>query len=232
MASFNPNNFSYSSLKKFENCPRQYAEVVVYRNFQDVFTSAKGDYGDRLHKYANDYVSGRCADNDANAAEFAFVRPVLETLSALPGNKYAEYKMAVKPNGKPTRWNDPDRWFQGIVDLLIVDDSKPTAFLLDYKTGDAKYADTDQLELMALLTFATFPHVQKVKGNLLFVLSEQMRPRVVNKDEQDRLWQKYRERDAKRQAAYHAKNFPARESGLCKKHCVVLSCEHNGRREV
>ena len=231
MASFNPNNFSYSSLKKFENCPRQYAEVVVYRNFQDVFTSAKGDYGDRLHKYANEFVSGRRAQGDADDVEFGFARPLFEVLSALPGTKYAEYKMAVTADGKPTRWNDPGRWFQGIVDLLIVSDH-PTAFLVDYKTGDAKYADTEQLELMALLTFAHFPHVKKVKGNLLFVLSEQMRPRVVLIGERERLWQKYRERDAKRQAAFHAKNFPPRESGLCKKYCVVLSCEHNGRRDV
>jgi hypothetical protein len=222
---FNPRAWSYSALKKFENCARQYSEIVVYRNYQDVFTSPKGDYGDRLHKAADAYVHhGGDIDND-----FKFLQPTLDVLRALPGQKLTEHKMAVLPSGAPTRWNDPDRWFQGIADLCIVSDA-PTAYCLDYKTGDVKYADTDQLELMAMLMFSHFPHVQKVKGRLLFVLSQQPRDRVVTREENDKLWQKWRERDARRVAAIEAKNFPPKESGLCKKHCIVTSCEHNGRR--
>lgn len=217
--------WSYSSLKQFEQCPRKYSEIVVYRNFQDVFTSPKGDYGDRLHKAADAYVhSGGELD-----AEFRFLQPTLDVLRAMPGQKLTEYKMAVKPDGTPTRWNDPERWFQGITDLLVVGD-KPTAYCLDYKTGDVKYADTDQLELMSMLIFAHFPHVTKIKGRLLFVLSQQPRDRNVNVSENGKLWEKWRERDAKRVASIMAKNFPPKESGLCKKHCIVTTCEHNGRK--
>lgn len=224
-APYNPNTISYSSLKKYENCPKQYAEVVVYRNFQDVFTSPKGDYGDRLHKAADAYVhNGGELDND-----FQFIKPTLDVLRNMAGDKLTEHKMAVKMDGTPTRWNDPERWFQGIVDLAIISDT-PVARLLDYKTGDVKYADTDQLEMMSLLIFAHFPHVKFVKGMLLFVLSEQVRKRNVDIKERERLWQKYKERDAKRVASFYADNWPAKESGLCKKHCVVVTCAHNGRR--
>jgi hypothetical protein len=225
MKPFNPRPFSFSSIKKFETCPRQYAEIVVYRNFQDVFTSAKGEYGDKLHKSADAYVQrGGEIDN-----EFQFLQPTLDALREIPGEKLTEHKMAVLPDGSPTRWNDPDRWFQGIADLCIVSD-KPTAYCLDYKTGDVKYADTDQLELMAMLMFAHYPHVTKVKGRLLFVLSQQPRDRTVLREENERLWQKWREKDARRVAAIAANNFPPKESGLCKKHCQILTCEHNGRR--
>lgn len=223
MAAFNPRPFSYSSLKQFETCARQYAEITVHRNFQNVFTSANGEFGDRAHKVAEVYVR----DGGELDAEFEFFRPALDTLRGLPGDKHTEHWMAVKHDGSPTFKNDPDRWFQGIADLLIVSDS-PIARVLDYKFGNVNYADTDQLELMSLLTFAHFPHVKYVKGRLLFVLSKQARDRNVDIKEKDRLIQKWREKDARRVAAIAANNFPAKESGLCKKHCPVTSCTHHG----
>lgn len=227
MAEFNPATWSFSALKQYEQCPRQYAEITVYRNYQNVFTSPKGDYGDRLHKAAEAYVNG----GGELDSEFIFIKPTLDILKNVSGEKLTEHKMAVRPDGTPTRWNDPQRWFQGIADLAIVSPDSPVARVLDYKTGDAKYADTDQLELMAMLIFAHYPHVKLVKGSLMFVLSQTMRARNVDISEKDRLWQKYRERDAKRRASIANDNFPMKESGLCRKHCVVLSCVHNGRKE-
>lgn len=225
MAAFNPNAFSYSSLKKYENCARQFAEIVVYRNFADVFTDPKGGYGERMHKAAEGYV-GHGGDLDA---EFEFLRPILDPLRNIAGTKYTEHKMGVNHAGEPVRWNDPDRWFQGIADLAIIGES-PVARVVDYKAGDSKYADTDQLELMSLLIFAKHPHVKMVKGALLFVLNGQIRKRNVDITERDRLWQKYRERHAKIVGSHAADNWPMKESGLCKRHCNVLSCAHNGKK--
>ena len=225
MAEFNPNAFSFSSLKKYENCPKQFAEIVVYRNFQDVFTSPKGDYGDRFHKAAEEYIK---TPVPVLEAEFAFAKPILDALAGIAGEKHTEAKMAITHDGEPVRWNSPDRWFQGIADLVII--GGKTARIVDYKAGDAKYADTDQLELMALLVFAHYPHIQKIKGALLFVLGGQVRKRDALRTEIPSLTQKYRERHAKIIASHTANNWPMKESGLCKRHCCVLSCPHNGRR--
>lgn len=218
-------SFSYSSLKQFETCPRQYGEITVHRNFKNVFTSPRGDYGDRLHKTAEAYIHyGGTID-----ADFEFLRPTLDVLKNSRGACFTEHKMAISHDGDALEWNSMGRWFQGIADIVIVSDS-PIAKILDFKTGDVRYADTDQLELMSLLVFAHYPHVKYVKGRLLFVLSQQMRDRNVDIKERERLMQKYRERDARRLAAIEANNFPAKESGLCRKHCVVLTCPHNGRK--
>jgi hypothetical protein len=226
MAAYNPNAFSFSALKKYENCPKQFAEVTVYRNYQDVFTSPKGDYGDRFHKAAEEYIK---TPAPVLEAEFNFARPMLDALLAIDGEKITEFKMGITHDGEPVKWNHPDRWFQGIADLVIVGD-KPVARVVDYKAGDAKYADTDQLELMALLVLAHYPHVEKVKGALLFVLGGQVRKRDVLRTEKEALTQKYRERHAKIIASHAASNWPMKESGLCKKHCIVTSCNHNGRK--
>lgn len=224
---YNPQAFSFSALKSYENCPRKFSEVNVYRNYADVFTSPKGDYGDRFHKAAESYI--KSVASAVLPDEFAFAKPLLDTLARLPGEKLTEYKMGITHDGTPVRWNSPDRWFQGIADLVIVGDS-PTARCVDYKAGDVKYADTDQLELMSLLLFAQYPHVQKVKGALLFVLGGHLRKRDVTREEAPAITQKYRERHARIIASHAANNWPAKESGLCKKHCAVTSCPHNGRR--
>jgi hypothetical protein len=223
--SFNPAHWSYSALKKYENCPRQYSEIVVRRNYKDEFTSPTGATGDRFHKSAESYIMyGGELDN-----EFKALEPVLNVIRGMNGTKYPEWKAGVAPDGAPLGWNDPRRWFQGVADLVVIGDS-PVARLADYKTGQSKYADTDQLELMSLLIFAHFPQIKLVKGQLIFVLEGRMIPRVVDVKDKDRIWQKYREKDAKRVASFNSDNWPARSSGLCKKHCAVLSCEHNGRK--
>lgn len=225
MAAFNPNAWSYSALKKYENCPRQYSEIVVFRNYKDVFSSPKGDVGDRFHKEAE-----RCIRDGADLSpEFKGVQHALDVVRSISGVKYPEFKMGVTADGEPVEWNAPNRWFQGISDLVVVGDS-PVARILDYKTGSAKYADTDQIELMSMLLFAKFPHIKLVKGALLFVLENKLISRNIDIKDKDRLWQKYREKDAKRLASFHNNNWPAKTNGLCKKHCIVTSCEHNGRR--
>lgn len=225
MSTYNPQAFSYSSLKKYENCPKQYAEIVVYRNFADVFTDPMGGYGERMHKAAEEYIG----HGTPLAPEFGFLKDVLDPLRNIAGTKRTEHKMGVSADGTPVQWNEPGRWFQGIADLTIVGES-PVARVVDYKAGNSKYADTDQLELMSLLIFAHYPHIKYVKGALLFVLNGQIRKRNVDIVEKDRLWQKYRERHAKIIGSYMAGNWPMKESGLCKKHCSITSCVHNGKK--
>lgn len=226
MANFNPNSFSYSSLKMFENCPRKFAETLVYGNYKDVFVSANGDYGDRMHKEAQRVIE----TGAASQPEFEFLRPTLDTLAAIPGTKYTEYKLGLSRDGKTLEWNNRTRWFQGIADLAIVPDDGDTARVVDYKAGNSQYADTDQLELMAMLIMARHPRITKVLGALLFVSDNQMRKRNVSADDVPTLTQKYRERHACIIACHNADKWPMKESGLCRRHCVVVSCPHNGRR--
>jgi hypothetical protein len=215
--------FSYSSLKQFKTCARQYAEINIYKNYKPTFGSKQGEWGDEFHKAVEAYVkSGTELD-----VKFSGAKPVLDQLVKVPGTKYVEWKMGVRHDGTPCPWNSKDRWFQGIADLVVIRES-PIAYCVDYKTGNPDYADTDQLELMAMLIFSHYPQVKLVKGALLFVNHSQIKKRTVDVSEKDRLWQKYREEDAKRVAAIEASNFPARRNGLCRKHCIVETCEHHG----
>jgi hypothetical protein len=102
--------------------------------------------------------------------------------------------------------------------------------VLDYKTGkSAKYADTGQLELMALAVFKHFPQVHTVKAGLLFVIAKQFPKAKYTKGDEPVLWQKWLRDYDRMKFAYTSDVWNPRPSGLCKKHCVVLSCPHNGR---
>jgi hypothetical protein len=78
--------------------------------------------------------------------------------------------------------------------LLIIDDENLTAWVVDYKTGNNKYPDRDQLRLMSVMVFKHFPHIRKVNSALLFVVKNDMVKHSMNVDEMDSEWWKYRER--------------------------------------
>jgi hypothetical protein len=90
---------------------------------------------------------------------------------AKPGRKFPEHEMGLTIDLKPCNFKDGAVWVRGIADLLIVDDENLTGRIVDYKTGNNRYPDTDQLVLMSLMTFAHFPHLRQVNSALLWCQS-------------------------------------------------------------
>ena len=216
--------FSHSSLKDFQNCPRKYYEVKVLEKYPREETEATA-YGTQLHEQCELFIrDGRPLDQN-----FRFLQPVLDKLNAMPGRKYPEYEMALTKDLRVCNFKDPNRWVRGIADLIIVDDDNLTARVFDYKSGSDKYPDVSQLELMSLMIFKHFPHIRSVTGGLLFVLKNSVRKCKVELDMQDKLWWKYREDVARIEQAHATGVWNPKQSGLCKKYCVVTTCEFNGR---
>jgi len=154
--------WSFSSLKDYVNCPRQYHEVKVLKNYTKRATEQML-YGTAVHKACEDYVG----EGVPLAKNYEHFKPVLDALLEIPGTRLPEYQMALDVDRKPCKYSK-GYWVRGIVDLLIVDGDM--AHIVDYKTGSNKYPDPKQLRLMALMTFAHFPEVKPVKAGLLFVL--------------------------------------------------------------
>lgn len=216
---------SYSGIKAYETCPRQYHETKILKLYPREETEATV-YGTRLHSAAEEFI----LHGTPLTPEFKFLQPTLDMLAAMPGKKYPELEMAIREDRSVCDFKAPDYWVRGIADLVIVDEENYTARVFDYKSGSDKYPDTDQLMLMSLLIFEHFPNVKQVSGGLLFVLRDTVRKYRVNKDMQATLWWKWRERVAKLDASLHHNVWNAKSSGLCRKHCPCIGCEYNGRR--
>ena len=215
--------WSFSGLKDFENCPRRYYEVKVLKNYPFPDTE-QIRYGKELHKAAEDYVR----DGTPIPEQFAFVKPTIDALLTKPGRRYPELEMALTADLTPCNFKDPNVWVRGIVDLLIVDDDNLTAWVVDYKTGNNKYPDVGQLELMSLMVFANFPHIRQVNSALLFVVKETMVKHKMTIDEANLAWQRYRERVAKMEACHSNNVWNPNQTPLCN-YCPVKSCEFHPR---
>jgi hypothetical protein len=214
--------WSYSSIKTFEQCPRKYYHLKVVKDV--VEDKSVTTYGSELHTACEEYVR----DDTPLPAQFVFVKSALDNLKNRPGKVLCEYKMGLTEDLQPCDFFAPNVWWRGMVDLLILDGE--VARIVDYKTSkNTKYADTGQLELMALAVFKHFPDIRKVKAGLLFVVAKEFPKANYSVDDQPRLWGKWLSEYKRMEVAYKRDVWNAKPSGLCKKHCPVLSCPHNGR---
>lgn len=211
--------WSYSSLKQYTNCPKQYHHLKVLKDYESSDTQAT-IYGKEVHKALEDYVR----DSIPLAKNYERFKAVVDELIAIPGDKYCEHEMALDRDRQPCDFHDENRWVRGIADLLIVDGD--TAFVVDYKTGSNRYPDPKQLRLMALMVFAHFPEVQKVKGGLLFVMHNAFITEEYNRNQIEDSWGHFLPSLARLDNSYASNAWSPNPTGLCR-FCPVKSCEFN-----
>jgi hypothetical protein len=145
------------------------------------------------------------------------------------GVKICEKKLGLTADLKPCGFFNDRVWFRGIADLIIVDVLAEIAWVIDYKTGkSARYADKGQLELMALTIFKHYPEVKKVKAGLLFVVANKLIKEEYEISSEPNLWEKWLGVYGRMEKAFDTDVWNPRPSGLCKRHCKVLECPHNG----
>ena len=214
--------WSYSGLKDFVNCPRQYHEVKVLQNFKKEVTHDMR-YGTEVHQALEDYVRNGIPLNK-NYSRF---KPMMDVLMNTPGTKYPEYKMALTVDKQPCDFNDPDYWVRGIADLLIIDGD--CALVIDYKTGKPKRPDPDQLKLMALMVFAHFASIKSIKAGLAFILYDVFVPEQYERQQIDSLWEVFNPNLTRLSVAYEVNNWMPNPTPLCG-WCPVDTCEFYKRR--
>ena len=214
--------WSFSSLKDFINCPKQYNEVKVKQNFVKKVTEQML-YGTEVHKALEDYVR----DGTPLAKNYERFKSMLDVLKGTPGQHYPEYKMALCKDKQPTEFDASNYWVRGIVDLLVIDGKQ--AYIIDYKTGSNKYPDPKQLKLMALMTFAHFPKVEHIKGGLLFVAHNSFVSEQYERGDIGKLWMVFEPELKRLEYAFTADQWPAKPTPLCG-WCPVKTCEFHKER--
>ena len=142
--------WSYSSITLFDQCPKKYYHLKVAKDIVEK-DSEQIIYGKEVHLAAEEYIR----DDKPIPEKFAYIKPMLDKLRAIPGEKLCENKLAVKltTDGRlvPCEFFDKDTYWRGVADLIILDRENQEARVIDYKTGSsAKYADTKQLKLLEI----------------------------------------------------------------------------------
>ncbi len=215
--------WSYSSLDLFKQCPHKYYRLRVKKDIKEP-ESAAMLYGTEVHKSAEDFIKLGTPIPE----KFAFMRPALESLRDKEGEKLCEYRMGLTRNLTPCDFFAADVWWRGIADLVVLQDDR--AWVVDYKTGkSAKYADTKQLELMALALFKHFPQVKKVKAGLLFVVANDFVKANYSQREEDVMWRPWFDDTLRLEKAIESDVWNPRPNFTCKGWCPVKDCLHNGK---
>jgi len=217
--------WSYSSISLFKQCPRKYYRLRVVKDIKED-EAEHLIYGNAVHKAAEEY--GR--DGVPIPAKYDYIKPYVDTLIESPGDKYYEHKMGLTRELEPCEFLAKDVWWRGIADVLVVRPNEKTALLIDYKTGkSARYADTAQLELLALAVFAHFPNVDTIDAGLLFVVSKEFISIEVHRDDAQKFWGKWVKDVQRLDECYNTDIWNPFPNFTCRKHCPVVDCEHNGR---
>jgi hypothetical protein len=216
--------WSHSALKDYEGCARRYHEVKVLGKYPFQETDATR-YGVEVHKALEEYIK----DSKPIPPAYAQFKAVVDAIIQKPGRKLAEHEMALTKSLQPCDWKDKDVWVRGIADILIVDDDDLVAWVGDWKTGNDRYPDRDQLVLMSIMVFAHFPHIRKVNSALLFIVKESMVKMQMMREQADAAWWKYRERTARLENSFANNVWNPTQTPLCRRHCPVTGCEFNGR---
>lgn len=210
--------WSHTSLKEFEQCPRKFHACRVLKLYPFKETEAT-QYGNEVHKAIELYIK-----RDKPLGGHERFKAVVDAMCAKPGRKLAEYKMGIRRDLTACDFFDTDVWARGVGDILVVDDEDLVAWVADWKTGNNKYPDYDQLVLMALMVFAHFPHVRKVRAALIFLLKDDVKTAVVTREEAEKHWWKYRERTGRIEAALKADVWNPKQGPLCG-WCEHTACE-------
>jgi RecB family exonuclease len=205
---------SFSRLSTFEQCEAQFDYLYVSKRVANQSNDAS-DYGDRVHKVLEAYGKGtldEAALSDEGKQTLKRWGPLVDKITARPGDKFFEHQMSVTRKLQPTGWFDKDVWIRSIADVLVVDGD--TAYCLDYKTGKVKENPT-QLQLFAAMVMWHFPEVQKVKTSFLWLKYDDATNATYERRFLDALWRGMEPRFTKVQDIIDLGVFKAKPSGLC-----------------
>ena len=216
--------WSFSSAKDFDNCPRKYNETRVLKRFKQGDTTATL-YGTAVHLALEEFLR----DGTPIPPQFAQFQKYADPFVGIAGGMYLEHKIGVREDFSPCDFMDKKVWWRGIPDLLVV---KPNGVALvgDWKTGkSARYADTDQLELLAAAVMQHFPEVHTVKGALIFVVADAVVNAEYKRDRLPAIWSKWAGQVSRIEAAIEHDVWNATPNSLCG-FCPVTTCPHNRSR--
>ncbi len=218
--------WSYSSIKTFDQCPKKYYHLKVAKDVKDIPGEA-AVYGTAVHSAAENYIK----DGEPIPEKFAFIRPTVERLAAIDGEKHCELRLGVSKTDtgyEPTTFFGKDVWWRGIVDLVVIDGAK--AYMVDYKTGkNARYADPKQLDLMAGALFVHYPDLEVIKSALVYVVSNELIPKTHTRDKMNMYLSVFVDELDRLEGAELSGVWNPKSGPLCG-WCPVVECEHHRPR--
>lgn len=221
--------WSYSALKSYETCPKRHYHLKVAKDVVEP-PSEHLDWGRQVHRAFEE----RVRDGVVLPTGMKQWEAMLAAYDKVPGERLAEQQYAVDSAFKPAAYFARDVFIRGQLDFIIVAPQKTGALYADWKTGKEGEQDEEQLALSAFLLMCHHKTVQTVYATLVYLQrppGQRDRLHTYTRAGLAGIYTRFHDRVRAYQRAHDANDFPARPSGLCRRHCPVRTCMHNGANE-
>jgi PD-(D/E)XK nuclease superfamily len=214
-------SWSFSALRNYETCPRRYYEYNVGKRVTEPETDAI-KAGHALHSA----FDARIKQGTKLPLGMGMHEGMLAKFVAAPGATYAEQKLGLTAEFKPTTFFGKGVWFRQVIDATKINGSVAT--VLDWKTGRPDDDDT-QLRLSAAVLFAHDANVQSVRTAFAFVNYDVVERRDYVRGDLTEIWGDILPRVRQLVVARQRQDYPPKPGGLCRRYCAVLSCPFHGK---
>jgi hypothetical protein len=199
--------WSWSVLNSFETCPWRHYLTRITKEVSEG-ENDEMRWGNQVHKA----LENRVKDGTALPERMAAYEPIAARIiqaRAVGAEVQTEQKIGLTRDYEPCTYFAKDVYLRVITDVSAYKGAN--CAVLDYKTGKPSRASA-QLALCAAATFQVLPYIQKITTGYL-----------------PGIWQDFAPRVLRLERAVESGNFPKNPSGLCRAHCPVTTCEHNGK---
>lgn len=201
---------SYSSIKLFENCPKNYFHQRIEKSVKDSGNAVTA-YGERIHKSLELRIKeGTPLDREAKAYEP--LAAAIEKATLGFDDLTTEEEMTLNEKLEPTGWWDSDAWLRSKIDVLAR--RGPKAYMFDWKTGKRR-PDFDQLEMFAVQVFKHYPQVEQIKTTFVWLKEGKTDSETFTRAQEPAIWEKILGKVTRIEGALAHDNWPAKPSGLC-----------------
>ena len=211
--------WSFSSLTKFESCPKQYQIVRVLKKVKEAPTE-QTRWGEEVHLA----MENRVRDGTPLPDTMAKWEATAAKIAGIRGTAYCEHEFAFDRNLELTDWKSPTAWCRGIIDVWIDGGDKAIAY--DYKTGKVK-PDLDQLKLFAAFIMQSNPKIQVVSTGFIWLAHNKVTIETFTRTQLAGIWEEFISRSLRLQASYDKDKWVPNPSGLCYGWCPAgkANCE-------
>lgn len=211
--------WSFSRLKAWETCPKRTYHYDIIKDVADDHAPTEGLDAHKAYE-------ARISKGVKLPLPLVHHEPILARLDKLPGQHFAEQKLALTEEFKPVTYFGKGVWFRTVLDFLAVHNR--TAAVVDYKTGKPQ-SDMTQLQLMGATVMHYDPEIDTVQARLLFMNHAHAEKATFTRGDLASIWAGILPRVRRMQKGIADQEFPPKPSGLCVRYCSVVSCPFYGR---
>jgi len=150
---------SYTAYNDFKQCPLRFYHKHIVRDYPFEESDALV-WGRAVHAAFKGRLNRPPEPFPLNMQNF---EPIAADILRFP-RVLSEVGFAMARNGNPVPWNARPALMKSRPDIVVFNEDRTIAYLLDIKTGNSRYEDPTELQFQAIALKAHYPSLHLISG--------------------------------------------------------------------